>query len=161
MTGADSVGYTARMRKAGTVLKIAVATVLLLVLVVTAHAGQPEPSGLCPPGYGEMFNTNGLACTFCFAPTDCSVQCLGPPTCFCEPGDSACCAANPCCFNCADPKPLRCEISTCACEPGSCCSTVCPDPEPAPASSAGGLAVLAAVLAAFGIGAVRVRSRRR
>jgi hypothetical protein len=148
------------MRNAVTVLKLAVETVLLFVLVATAYA-QPEPSGLCPPGDSEMFNVNGPGCTFCFAPTDCTPLCLGPPSCFCEPGDSRCCADNPCCFNCPEPMPLRCETSTCECEPGSCCSTVCPAPAPAPASSAGGLVALAAVLAAVGVGAVRVATRRR
>jgi len=161
LTAGEPVGYTAHMRKALTVSRIAVATVLLLVLVASAQAQPPPPSGLCPPGDSETFNVNKPGCTFCFAPTDCSVQCLGPPACFCEPGDSRCCADKPCCFNCPEPMPLRCETSTCVCEPGSCCSTVCPDPAPAPASSAGGLAVLATVLAAFGIGAVRVATRRR
>src|SRR4051794_26195993 len=116
-----------------TVIKLALATVLLLVFAAPVRAGQSS-SGVCPAGFNEMFNVNQPGCTFCSAPADtgCRVACLGPPSCFCSPGDAACCAANPCCVNCPEPMPLRCETSSCICEPGSCCSTVCPPPAPAP-----------------------------
>jgi hypothetical protein len=140
--------------------KIVVAAMLISLLAASAQAGAPQ-SGLCPPGDREMFNVNQPGCTLCYAPTDCTLECLGPPSCFCTPGNTECCAANPCCENCPEPKPLRCETSTCACEPGSCCSTVCPNPAPAPVSSAAGLVVLAGILLAFGAGAIRIAARRR
>lgn len=140
--------------------KIATAAILLCLLAAAAHAG-PAPSGLCPPGDAEAFNVNGPGCTLCYEPTGCQLSCIGPPQCFCPPGDSACCFDNPCCQGCPDPKPLRCETSTCDCAPETCCSTVCPAPAPAPTSSAFGLAGLAAVLLAIGAGAVRIASGRR
>ena len=142
-----------------TTLKIAIATVLLLALAAPAHAG-PLPSGLCPAGFDEMFNVNEPGCTFCSAPNDCELNCLGPPQCFCSPGDRSCCEATPCCFNCPEPKPLSCETSTCSCTPESCCFTICPA-TPAPVNSAAGLAILTTVLVALGMGALRVARRRR
>ena len=140
-------------------LKIAIATVLLLALAAPAHAGQPS-NGLCPAGFDAMFNVNGPGCTLCSASDDCEPSCLGPPACFCSPGDRSCCEANPCCFNCPDPKPLSCETSTCSCTPESCCFTVCPA-TPAPVNSAAGLAILTTVLVALGMGALGVARRRR
>src|SRR5262245_15581652 len=126
-----------------------VLTVVLFALTAPMVRGQ-DRSGLCPPGFNEMFNVNGPGCTFCYAPSNCEIACLGPPTCVCKPGDSACCEATPCCFNCPDFDSLACNTSSCECEPGSCCSTVC-SVRPAPAASVGGIALLAAVLAVLGI----------
>jgi hypothetical protein len=141
-------------------LKIALASILLLVLAAPAHAGPPAPdNGICPAGFNEMFNVNGPGCTLCSAPTDCQLNCLGPPACFCSIGDTACCSDNPCCFNCPEPKPLSCSTSRCICNPESCCSTICP--AAAPTNSAAGLAILTTVLVAFGMGALRAVRRRR
>ena len=140
--------------------KIVAAAVLLLSLAAPASAGESS-SGLCPDGFNEMFNAGEPGCTLCSAPTDCNMRCTDPGTCFCEEGGgSACCRDNPCCDNCPEPKPLRCTTKRCACSPESCCSIVCPA-TPAPASSSAGLIALAGTLLAFGIGAVRVASRRR
>ena len=156
LTGTDFVRYVGGEM---TTLQIALATVLLLAPAAPALAGQP--SGLCPAGFQERFNVNEPGCTFCSAPTDCQVACLGPPACFCMVGDTACCAANPCCVNCPEPKPLRCSTSSCDCTPESCCFTVCPPNTPAPVSSAAGLAILTTVLVALGMGALRAVRRRR
>ena len=140
--------------------RIAIATVLLCLVGVAAHAGQMPANNPCPPGQLSFFNVNKPGCTLCSGPqTECAVQCLGPPACFCPPGDEACCDANPCCFNCPGEGSLACNVSTCVCTPETCCTLVCPDAI-APASSTGGLAVLAAVLFAFGVGAVRIATRR-
>src|SRR4029450_13205725 len=101
------------------------------------------------------FNVNKPGCTYCFALTDCNVECLAPPTCVCT--DLACCAeVSPCCDGCPDPKPLRCETGTCTCTPDTCCSTVCPT-TPAPTASKTAMAFLVAVLVALGVGTVRLR----
>jgi hypothetical protein len=139
--------------------KLAIMTVLSCLLGAAAYAGQP-PSGICPAGYSATFNVNQPGCTLCAAPTECAVQCLGPPACACPPGDKACCDATPCCFNCPGEGSTACNVSTCECEPEGCCSLVCPAAI-APASSTAGLGVLAAVLLAFGAGAVRIATRRR
>ena len=136
------------------------AAFVTVVLYAATAMGAPGPNLVCPPGDLETFNVNGPGCSLCYAPTDCALQCLGPPVCFCEPGDTACCRNNPCCFNCPEPKPLSCETSSCSCTPETCCSTVCPAPAPAPAASTPGLALLAVGLIALGAGAVRLRARR-
>lgn len=138
-------------------LKLALATVLLLAPAAPALAGQSH--GLCPAGFDEMFNVNGPGCTLCSAPEDCELSCLGPPACFCAPGDADCCAANPCCENCPEPKPLMCSTSSCICAPESCCFTMCPATA-APVTSAAGLAILSTVLAALGMGVLRAARRR-
>ena len=136
----------------------AIATVVLLALAAPIYAGE-SPSGLCPTGFNEMFNVNQPGCTFCYAPTDCNIECLGPPACFCSPGNTACCEANPCCDNCPEPMPLRCSTSSCSCAPDTCCSTVCPPIDPAPTNSKTGLVVLAAMLIAFGVRTLARRQR--
>src|SRR5262245_7031448 len=132
-------------------LTIAVVSAVLVGLLAPLAVAQPGGSPLCPAGYNSMFNTNGVACTFCSAPTDCHVECLGPPVSFCPPNDPTCCAATPCAFNCPLFDTLQCNVSSCICEPGSCCSTVCPDPAPAPAASGLGMVILTTVLVAFGM----------
>ena len=139
--------------------KIVAVAALLLALAPPAGAGDAR-SGLCPEGFNESFNANGVGCTLCSAQTDCEVGCLVPPPCVCTPGDTACCASNPCCDNCLGAKPLRCTTASCECSPESCCFVVCPATVPTPASSTTGLLVLAGTLFAFGIGALRVVSRR-
>ena len=144
-------------------LTIAVVSGVLLALIAPLAVAQDGAGGspLCPPGDHSMFNVNGVGCTFCFAPSDCQPECLGPPVCFCPPGDTACCDANPCCVNCPEQGSLRCNVSTCSCSPETCCSTVCPPERPAPTVSPLGLVILTAVLVALGTATVYARSRRR
>jgi hypothetical protein len=151
---------TARMDCRYAMKQTLLSLITVLVLVSSAHALQTNPpSGICPPGFIETFNVNTPGCTFCAAPTDCSVRCTGPSQCFCPPGDVPCCVDNPCCVNCPEPKPLHCSTRSCSCAPDTCCSTICP--AGAPASSAVGLGMLAAVLGAPGYGAVQAKLRRR
>ena len=134
--------------------------VTVLVLASSLNALPTTPSGICPPGFNETFNVNTPGCTFCAAPVDCAVGCVGPPGCFCAPGDLECCAnVSPCCQNCPDPKPLHCSTIGCQCTPSTCCSTICP--ASAPTSSGAGLGMLAAVLGALGYGVVQGKLRRR
>ncbi|MDX2169437.1 MAG: hypothetical protein SF182_20375 [Deltaproteobacteria bacterium] len=141
---------------------LASAVVAGVLLVLTAPLARAQGgSPLCPPGYNSAYNVNQPGCTFCFAPSDCTPQCLGPPQSFCPPGDSACCAGTPCAVNCPQHDTRDCNVSTCTCAPDTCCSTVCPAETPAPAASAFGVVVLAAVLVALGTTTVYARARRR
>jgi len=140
--------------------RIVIAVIVACIGAASSQALQ-SPANLCPPGQVSMFNVNRPGCTFCYEETQgCEVQCLGAPTCVCEPGDTECCAASPCCENCPEPKPLSCDTSSCSCDPTTCCSTVCPAPAPAPVSSVGGLAALAVGLLVLGATAVRFAARR-
>lgn len=144
-------------------LTIAVVSAVLFALIAPLAVAQDGDGGspLCPPGYHSEFNVNQPGCTFCWAPSDCEPECVGPPQSFCPPGNSACCAADPCAVNCPEHDSLRCNVSRCTCSPVTCCSTVCPPEAPAPTMSALGLVILAAVLVALGTTTVYARSRRR
>ena len=140
------------------------AAVLVLALAVPAGAGQSPRGGLCPEGFSEGKNINGVGCSFCLAEgTDCQPSCVsGPGGLFCPEPDGECCQQDPCNAGCPEPKPARCSIGGfCSCTPESCCFTVCPELRAAPATSQTGLVALAVALLAFGVGGVRVAARRR
>jgi hypothetical protein len=140
-------------------LSLPIITVMLVALCGSAALAQDH--SICPAGYLSTFNANQVGCTFCAADSaGCEVSCIGSPTCYCEPGDAACCAATPCCTNCPKEGSLECNVSSCGCEPSDCCFTRCPEVAPAlGAPKSTPFAVAAGALAIAGV--VLIRRRRR